>query len=84
MTQKAGFAIADLNVEEAAKKCEAPAFFLHASGDDFIVPDNSVTNHAAYKGTNKTIELCDGDHNTPRPEGANVKINLFLKENLSK
>jgi hypothetical protein len=33
--------IAELNTEEKAKLCEAPAHFMHAEGDNFVVVENS-------------------------------------------
>ena len=80
--EKANFKISELNAEPAAKECVVPAFFLHASGDDFIIPDHSVKNHAAYGGSNKVIKYCEGDHNTPRPASMNTEIVGFLKANM--
>ena len=77
-----GFNIADLEVEPAAKQCDAPALFIHGGQDDFIVPDHSVTNMTNYKGSDKTIEIVEGDHNSERPAGCIIKINLFLKQHL--
>jgi PhoPQ-activated pathogenicity-related protein len=51
----------------AAQKCDAPAYFLHASGDEFIVPQNSKDNFDAYKGEAKVYKQCPGDHNSERP-----------------
>lgn len=52
---KAGFDINELKPEEAAKECEAPAYFIHGENDNFIVPEHSVKCHAAYKGQNKVL-----------------------------
>ena len=41
LQQQVGLTVEDLNTEEFAKKCEAPAHFMHAEGDDFVVLENS-------------------------------------------
>ena len=51
--QAAGFHLAQLDAEESAKDCEVPVYFLHGADDNFVVPEHSQKNHAAYKGTNK-------------------------------
>ena len=56
-----------MNTEEKAKACEAPAFFIHANGDEMIDPSNAAKLHAAYGGANKTLKMCEGDHNSERP-----------------
>jgi hypothetical protein len=45
-----------MDVEPWAKQCQIPAYFLHASGDTFIIPHHSETNFAAYGGANKTFK----------------------------
>jgi len=57
-----------MDAEEQAKACEVPAYFIHGSGDEMIDPENATKLHAAYGGANKTLKLCDGDHNTERPD----------------
>lgn len=75
--------MAELDTESKAKNCEAPAHFMHAEGDNFVVLENSQKVHAAYKGQNKVLKTFAGDHNTERPEDAlNDAIN-FLKTNLN-
>ena len=69
----------NMDVEPWAKQCQVPAFFLHASGDNFIVPSHSEKNHAAYGGANKTIKMCPGDHNTERPKEIVAEICQFIK-----
>ena len=46
---------------------KVPTFFCHGLQDTFVTPDNSQTNHDAYEGANKQIEICTGDHNAERP-----------------
>ena len=48
--QSAGFAIEDLEIKQHAQNCEEPALFLHAQGDNFVLPENSEINFNAYKG----------------------------------
>ena len=79
---KVGFHVADLAPEEAAKKCKAPAYFLHAKGDEFVKPDNSRRNFAAYGGALKILKMCDGDHNSERPEQQIQELLVFLTAQL--
>jgi hypothetical protein len=72
----------DLNTEEFAKKCEAPAHFMHASGDNFVLLENSQRVHAAYKGANKALKTFDGDHNSERPAASRAEALDFLKQYL--
>lgn len=41
LQQQTGMQTTDLNTEEKAKSCEAPAHFMHAEGDSFVVLENS-------------------------------------------
>jgi pimeloyl-ACP methyl ester carboxylesterase len=72
--QQAGFHIAELDVTKAAAECEVPVFFCHGAQDNFILPEHSQTNHTAYKGAAKQIELVPGDHNAERPLELRAKI----------
>lgn len=78
-----GFHLADLDVEAASKHCEVPAYFLHGSDDNFVVPDHSIKNHAAYKGTVKSMKQFPGDHNAERPPTAILEIAQFFKQHLN-
>ena len=83
LQQQVGLTTADLDTESFAKKCEATAHFMHASGDNFVVPENTEKVHNAWAGATKTLKKFDGDHNTPRPE-AEINAALdFLKANLN-
>jgi len=66
--QQAGFHINDLDAESAAKECEVPAYFFHGAHDNFVVPEHSEKNFAAYKGTKKSYRTVTGDHNAERPK----------------
>jgi hypothetical protein len=33
--------IEELNIENHAKNCEVPAFFIHGGNDNFIVPEHT-------------------------------------------
>ena len=59
-----------------------PAFFLHGSDDEFVTPENSKKNHAAYGGAAKTLKMVPGDHNAERPAEAISEICQFFKANL--
>lgn len=50
MFEKAKFNISELKPEEAAKHCTAPAFFLHAEEDYFVVEEHTDRNFEAYAG----------------------------------
>lgn len=83
LQMQVGLTVADLNTEEKAKGCEAPAHFMHATGDNFVVLENTQKVFAAYGGTNKTLKTFDGDHNTPRPAASVGEAITFIKGNLS-
>jgi dienelactone hydrolase len=83
LQQQVGMAVEDLNTEERAKLCEAPALFMHAEGDNFVVLENSQKVHAAYKGANKSLKTFAGDHNTERPDNALNDAVTFLKSNMN-
>ena len=78
-----GLSVEDLNTEEMAKVCEAPAYFMHAEGDEFVVLENTEKVHTSYKGTNKVLKTFAGDHNTERPAEVIAEAIDFLKTNLS-
>lgn len=41
LQQQVGMTIESLDTEAKAKSCEAPAHFMHAEGDNFVVLENS-------------------------------------------
>ena len=78
---KVGFHIKDLNPEEFAKSCKAPALFLHGRDDVFIIPENTKRNFDAYAGP-KDVEIFAGDHNSERSVKTINKILAFLEKHL--
>ena len=65
-----------------AKKCTAPAFFIHADGDTTIDPKYASKLLQAYGGKDKSLKMCFGDHNTQRPEEITSEAIKFLETNL--
>jgi len=65
----ADFDIDDIMPAENAARSFAPALFMHARSDDFILPAHSRDIYDAYAG-DKQYYTMDGDHNSER--GAKV------------
>ena len=65
--KKNGLDIDKLKPIDAAPKTTQPAFFIHANDDELINNKHSEMLINAYKGNNKTLKRCNGQHNTKRP-----------------
>lgn len=81
---RTGFALRDLNPEEAAKSCVAPALFLHGANDEFITPAHTQKLFAAYAGTDKVVKMVNGDHSSERDDAVIKDILDFFKRNFIK
>ena len=60
--EAAGFELDDLEILGYSLKCKVPVLFLHATGDDFVVPENSKLNFDSWGGKIKQYKTFDGDH----------------------
>ena len=64
---KNGLDINKLKPIDAAPKTTQPAFFIHANDDELIDNKHSDMLINAYKGKDKCLKRCNGQHNTKRP-----------------
>ena len=65
-----------------AKNCLVPAFFLHGSDDNFVLPHHCVDLFNEYKCSDKFCEIVKGSHNTSRPVDLRIKACEFLEKYL--
>mmetsp|Transcript_30416 Transcript_30416/g.27666 ORF Transcript_30416/g.27666 Transcript_30416/m.27666 type:complete len:270 (-) Transcript_30416:640-1449(-) len=63
---KAKFDLDELKVIKTVDKAFVPAYFVHATGDDFIDKHHTADLYEKYGGEKK-ITYVDGDHNSARP-----------------
>lgn len=89
-SQKLGCKISDIDPEEAARACRAPALFVHAKDDTVFAPEHTQKNFDAYGSKagadlskiNKVLRLVEGEHNSQRPEDILTAISRFFKTHL--
>jgi len=65
-----------------SNKTTTPAFFLHAMNDELIPLEHTLKIFEIYGGTKKSLNVCEGTHNTQRPKHIVEKIGKFLEQNL--
>ena len=63
---KAHFDLDDLKVIKTVDQAFVPAYFVHATGDDFIDKHHTTDLHQKYGGEKK-VTYVEGDHNSARP-----------------
>ena len=73
----------DLEIEnlkpiEFSKLSKTPAFFIHAMKDDLIPYEQTIKIYEEYSGI-KSINITEGDHNTPRQKQLINKIIISKK-----
>jgi pimeloyl-ACP methyl ester carboxylesterase len=71
----------DLKPLEFAEKSKTPAFFIHAMKDELIPYEHTIQIYEKYSGI-KSINIIEGDHNTPRPKHLINKILSFFSKYL--
>ena len=71
-----------LQPAKQAPNCKIPALFIRASMDTLIPLEHSKEVHEAYGGE-KNMIICEGDHNSERPNDVLKKILEFFQKNLS-
>lgn len=70
-----------LNPIESASCIKCPGFFIHAKNDELIPIDHSIDIYSNYQGK-KTMNVCDGSHNTVRQKQLQEKVADFFKRYL--
>ena len=77
--KKNNLEIENLKPIEFSKLSKTPAFFIHAMKDDLIPYEQTIKIYEEYSGI-KSINITEGDHNTPRQKQLiNKIITFFIK-----
>ena len=76
--------IDEINPIRDVKKIGIPIYFVHAMKDELINCDHSSKLYKACKSSCKYIHICEGGHNSIRPEYLINKIIDFFKKFLFK
>ena len=76
--KKNGLDIDKLKPIEAAPETTQPAIFIHANGDELINNKHSEMLINAYKGKDKALRKCEGQHNTRRPNKVIREVGEFF------
>lgn len=71
------FDIEDIKPIVAARGCTVPAMFMTANEDYFVRPRHSLLLFDRYRG-DKSFEIFQGDHNSPRPYETMSRVADFL------
>jgi dipeptidyl aminopeptidase/acylaminoacyl peptidase len=76
-----GLDIYKLNPIDCAKKIKCPGFFIHAMNDELISLDHTLNIFDKYEGE-KSLNICEGGHNTSRQKHILEKVGDFFKKHL--
>lgn len=79
--ERNGLDIYKLNPIDSAPYVTTPAFFIHAKNDELVPLEHSISIFGKYKGE-KTLNVCDGSHNTARQKHLQEKVGEFFKKYL--
>jgi pimeloyl-ACP methyl ester carboxylesterase len=80
--KKNGLDIDKLKPIESAPETTQPAIFIHANSDELINNKHSEMLFDAYKGNDKCLKRCEGQHNTRRPNKIIRDIGEFFYKHL--
>jgi len=75
--KKNNLEIENLKPIEFAKLSKTPTFFIHAMKDNLIPYEQTIQIYEKYAGI-KSINITEGDHNTPRQKHLIYKIISFF------
>ena len=75
------FDIYKLEPQKYAPETKQAGFFIHAMNDELISLDHSLKLFEEYGG-DKSLNVCDGGHNSIRPRHIVEKIGKFFSKNL--
>lgn len=76
-----GLDIYKLNPIESASSIKCPGFFIHAMTDELISLDHTLNIFDKYEGE-KSLNICEGGHNTARQKHILEKVGEFFKKHL--
>lgn len=78
---KNGVDINKLNPVVYADKTKVPAFFIHAMNDELIPLEHSLSIFEKYGGE-KSLNICEGTHNSARQKHIQEKVGKFFTKYL--
>ena len=81
--KKNGLDLETLKPIDSAEISKTPAFFIHAMKDDLIPYEHTIQIYEKYAGI-KSINIVEGNHNTPRQKHLINKIVNFFGKYLDK
>lgn len=76
-----GMDIYKLTPLDYASKTTTPGFFVHAMNDELIPLEHSLSLVEVYQGE-KSLNVCEGNHNTSRQRQILDKIGRFFSKHL--
>ena len=79
--ERNGMDLYKLNPIEYADKITTPGFFIHAMNDELISLDHTLNIFDKYEGE-KSLNICEGTHNTGRQKQLMEKVGDFFKKHL--
>ena len=80
--KKNGLDIEKLKPIDSAPKSTQPAIFIHANDDELIDNKHSDMLINAYKGKDKVLKRCEGNHNSRRPNKLIREVGSFFYKHL--
>ena len=80
--KKNGLDISKLKPIDSAPKTTQPAIFIHANDDELINNKHSEMLINVYKGKDKVLRRCEGQHNTKRPAKLIREVGEFFYKHL--
>lgn len=80
--KRAQFYIDEINPEEAAKYCQAPAMFIHCKNDKLYPKENSEILYKRYATSNKILKIRQGNHYADLTDEYVEMIVKFFKTHL--
>lgn len=81
--KKNDFDIYNLNPIDDAALTQIPSFFIHAMKDDLIKLEHTIELfEACPQNCDKTLTVCEGNHNTPRQKHVLEQISNFFESHL--
>lgn len=78
---KTGLDVDRLQPLDYTSKTTSPGFFVHAMNDELIPLEHTIKLFESYQGE-KSLNVCEGGHNTPRKNHILKKIGNFFTKHL--
>lgn len=79
--ERNGLDLYKLNPIDSAANVKCPGFFIHAMNDELISLDHTLNIFDKYTAE-KSLNICEGNHNSPRQKHILEKVGEFFKKYL--